>query len=81
MHVAALNGATKCLPMLLEAGADPSTEEEDGRTAYDLAVEYGQDVAAAVPGLQPAAEEEPTAKRQKKSKGKSKSKQWVATGH
>ena len=36
MHVAALNGATKCLPLLLEAGADPSTQEDDGRTAYEL---------------------------------------------
>ncbi len=85
LHVAALNGAVKCLPLLLEAGADPSTEEEDGRTAYDLAAEYGQEAAMALPGLQPAAggaEEEPASKRQKKGQGKSKSKQqWVATGH
>lgn len=78
LHVAALNGATKCLPLLLEAGADPSTQEDDGRTAYELAAEYGQEGAMALPGLQPAAEEEPAAKRQKK---KGKGKQWVATGH
>jgi hypothetical protein len=38
----------------------------------------------ALPGLQPVAggAEEPAAKRQKKGKSKSKSKQqWVATGH
>jgi hypothetical protein len=84
LHVAALNCAVKCLPLLLEAGADPSTEEDDGRTAYDLAAEYGWEAAMALPGLQPVAggAEEPAAKRQKKGKGKSKSKQqWVATGH
>lgn len=85
LHVAALNCAVKCLPLLLAAGADPSAEEGDGRTAYDLAAEYGWEAAMALPGLQPAArgaEEEPAAKRQMKGKGKSKSKQqWVATGH
>lgn len=80
LHVASLNGAIKCLPMLVEAGADPSTKEEDGRTAYDLAIEYGQEAAASLPGLRPGVEvEEPAAKRQKKGKGKSK--QWVETGH
>lgn len=70
--------------MLLDAGADSSTQEEDGRTAYDLAIEYGQEAAAALPGLHPGtsiAEEEPAAKRQKKRKNQGKSKQWVATGH
>ena len=52
LHVAALNNATKCLPLLLEAGADASRTEDDGRKAYDLAAEYGWADVLALPGMQ-----------------------------
>jgi len=48
LHSAVENGYTACLQLLLEAGADASTQNEDGKTALELAEENKHAEAAAV---------------------------------
>jgi ankyrin repeat protein len=40
LHHAATTSATESVRLLLEAGADPAVTDDEGRTAYDIAVEY-----------------------------------------
>lgn len=42
LHVAALEGHARCLSILLDAGADMESRDQDGKTALLVAAEHGR---------------------------------------
>ena len=48
MHCSAEKGHDACLKVLLEAGADITAKDNRGRTAKDLAQEYGHTAVVAL---------------------------------
>ena len=48
LHTAGAYGRTACVSLLLRYGADPKALDDDGKSAYDFAVDYNQAEAASL---------------------------------